>query len=203
MRKMRNFIAIGIALTFIAASCTVQKRVHNNGYHVAWNIKHKSGKQQEVSTGLNSNESIAKATQKQTNKIKLVESNSAIKNVKEQVKQPTTSSSKVLNETKSNQSLLNTYSSALTEKENDFETKINTSKLVKKIASNKNIGKQIQKTQKKSDFGDIILNLIYIILLIILIVVLLSLIGGLLGSLLSLLFLILIVVFILKLLGII
>lgn len=199
---MKKFIAFSIALTFIAASCTVQKRVHNNGYHVTWNTKHKSGKQQEISTNLNSNEGLAKATKTENDNIKLVENNSVTENVKE-VKQPITSSTESQKETKSNQSELNAYSSALTEKENDFEAKINTSKLVKEIASNKKIAKKVQKAQKKSDIGDSILNLIYIILLVILIVILLSLIGGLLGSLLSLLILILIIVLILKLLGII
>jgi len=199
---MRNFIAFSIALIFIAASCTIQKRVHNNGYHLTWNNKHKSGKQQEIRTDLNSNATLAKNTDTEKDNIKLLDSNSALENVKE-VKHPTTSSAETLKDTKSNQSLLNEYSSALSEKENDFEAKMNTNKLVKEIASNKKIAKKIQKAKKRSDIGDSILNLIYIILLVILIVILLSLIGGLLGSLLSLLFLILIVVFILKLLGII
>ncbi len=195
---MRNFIAFSIALTFIAGSCTIQKRVHNNGYHVTWNTKHKSRKQQEIRTDLNSNATLAKNTETEKDNIILVDSNSAIENIKE-VKHPTTSSNESLRGTKSNQSVLNEYSSAFSEKENDFEAKINTNKLVKEIASNK----KIQKAKKKSDIGDSILNLIYIILLVILIVILLSLIGGLLGSLLSLLFLILIIVLILKLLGII
>jgi uncharacterized membrane protein YqaE (UPF0057 family) len=48
MKKIKQISFIALAVTFILSSCTVERRLHNSGYHIKWNKSH-SASETEVS----------------------------------------------------------------------------------------------------------------------------------------------------------
>jgi len=68
MKPLKQISFIGLALTFILSSCSMEKRVHLSGYHIKWeNAKNNSNKQEFSKTNTNNevlseNESTVETT---------------------------------------------------------------------------------------------------------------------------------------------
>jgi thiol:disulfide interchange protein len=43
MKNLNKLILVGLSVAMIATSCSIEKRVHNSGYHITWNkVKHQA-----------------------------------------------------------------------------------------------------------------------------------------------------------------
>ena len=43
MKNLNKLILVGLSVAMITASCSIEKRVHNSGYHITWNkVKHQA-----------------------------------------------------------------------------------------------------------------------------------------------------------------
>jgi uncharacterized membrane protein YqaE (UPF0057 family) len=48
MKKITNYLAAVATLSIVLSSCTVEKRLHNSGFHVAWKKSFKTAKNENV-----------------------------------------------------------------------------------------------------------------------------------------------------------
>lgn len=43
MKNLNKLVLVGLSVAMIATSCSIEKRVHNSGYHITWNkVKHQA-----------------------------------------------------------------------------------------------------------------------------------------------------------------
>ena len=55
MKKIKQISFIALAVTFILSSCTVERRLHNSGFHVKWNKSHSTS---ETEVSVNENKKV-------------------------------------------------------------------------------------------------------------------------------------------------
>jgi uncharacterized membrane protein YqaE (UPF0057 family) len=55
MKKIKQISFIALAVTFILSSCTVERRLHNSGFHVKWNKSHSTS---ETEVSVNEDEKV-------------------------------------------------------------------------------------------------------------------------------------------------
>src|ERR1017187_10116329 len=56
MKKIKQLSLVGLALTFILSSCSMDKRVYTSGYHIEWKHNNHSSDKQEVVKNNTTNE---------------------------------------------------------------------------------------------------------------------------------------------------
>ena len=58
---MKKILFLGISLSLIISACSIQKRVHNSGFHITWkNREHSSDKNEFLSKTTNESENLVK-----------------------------------------------------------------------------------------------------------------------------------------------
>jgi len=81
---MRKIIYICLAITLIA-SCTVQKRVHNSGYHVQWKGGYSPAEKNEFESNADEKEENSITSDVKNNEVKeILSANSSMKNTNEE-----------------------------------------------------------------------------------------------------------------------
>ncbi len=197
---MKKQIIFNLLALFLVASCTVQKRVYNNGYHIVWNSKQKVSKESSIASDKAIDEKLIVKNEDEKN-TEILNSISENSNINEEdvdnEKEINIKSEKTI--TSKNEEVKPSLSINHIKRNTSNKTFNNKNELLKKIAQSK-IKTQIKK-YKSIDLGDLVVKILLIILILILISLLLSLLGGLLGGLLSLILLILLIILILKLIG--
>ena len=181
---MKSLILLSSLIIIINSSCSINKRVYNNGYHVNWkSLRVTESKKETITPIINS----------QREKIK-----SLINEDKTRLRK--TFNYKVKEGQKSSRK----------KTETSFINKIPTTKKNKKeelrdiddLSYIRNASQSKNKSQSSSDkLEELILKVLLIILILIPIGILLSLLGGLLGALFSILLFLLIIYLILKIIG--
>lgn len=77
-------------LSIIAASCTIQKRVHRPGWHIEWNKNYRSGDKSNESTSVKSNDLDDNQSELRQSETIVVESNSEFESIKSESQQSKT-----------------------------------------------------------------------------------------------------------------
>jgi len=80
MKKIFKFILIGTTVAVIAPACSIEKRVHNPGYHVTWNSLKSTtnGGEMREETPIEKNYTSATVSKLQTNAAKSIQDNSTV-----------------------------------------------------------------------------------------------------------------------------
>jgi uncharacterized membrane protein YqaE (UPF0057 family) len=151
---MKKLFLLGFTASLLAVSCTVQKRLHNPGYHVTWKSKYQSADKNEVSKNENNqNEAIENSED-----VALNENAKAIENepfVIINSKKSNDSFSYTSNKTKrQNETFLNNSSKSLIAK--NQENKVSKHAAIKKIAK--------KASRSSSQYEDDILFLLLLVL---------------------------------------
>ncbi len=64
MKKIKQISFIALAITFILSSCTVERRLHNSGFHVKWNKSHSTS---ETEVSVNEDKKVDEVVEISTN----------------------------------------------------------------------------------------------------------------------------------------
>ena len=159
MKNFNKLILVGLSLALITTSCSIEKRVHNSGYHITWHkVKHQvEGEQTEVAVKeqknknfVNTNvESVVASESLKENAIELNIETAQVEKIENKLSQTAT----VAKEVKTNQ-----VASILSLNDTKVEKSVN-SKVIKSAA--KKIEKSSKAPMSKGDREMLILILLW------------------------------------------
>lgn len=185
---MKNLLYLSLAILMVSLSCSVEKRLHNSGYHITWKKRNVSNEKNDFITKSN--------TENTNNEDNLVLANSNETNSEEIENEPFV----IINSSNSNHAFSYTSSEKI-----EIPTDLSSTKIKELKKLSKSHSKKINNIKIKS-VNDLftpenLLIMGLILLLLILIILLLSFLSSPFGLILSLLLSVVIAYLVLKLLG--
>ena len=184
---MKSIIFICSLITIISSSCSIEKRVYNNGYHVTWNsLKTIESKKEKERTEHN--------IPKENIKSLICEDE---KQIKKERQEKTFYTQKIKEIQKSGRKKTETF--LITKISGPNKNKIKELRKKEDFSNVRDIAQSKSENQSSTDeLEELILKVLLIILILILIGILLTLLGGILGALFSILLFLLIIYIVLK-----